>query len=363
MLAYVLYSGGLDSGLAIRLLQEQNIKVVAVHFVSPFFGNPEFCRLIAKEQKFKLIIKKIDRKYLNILRNPKYGYGSGLNPCLDCHLYMFKELKKISGKNTRFQGKRCLVCKANEGIIVTGDVLGQRPKSQKLNDLRLIEKEAKLENRILRPLSAKLLPETEYEKKGIINREKLLGIKGRSRKKQLELAKKYNLKFLTPAGGCLLADKEFAKKLKDLFEHKKIISEKDFELLKVGRHFRISENKIVVGRNEKENRKITELKGRGDFIFEVKGIGPTTLLQGKKNKEAIKLAAKLTLVYSDEEKAVVKYGKNLEKTLVCFANGASFQSFAKANGASFSKGKRMSKKTNEIKVGKPKRKDIEKFRV
>lgn len=314
MKAYVLYSGGLDSGLAIRLLQEQNIKVIAVHFISPFFGNPGFCREVAKEQKFKLVIIKVGKKYMKMLRNPKYGYGSGLNPCLDCHLYMIKEIKKI----------------AKGQIIATGEVLGQRSKSQKSGDLRLIEREAKLENKILRPLSAKLLPETEYEKKRIVNREELFGIEGRGRKKQLELAKKYNLRFLTPAGGCLLADKEFVKKLKDLFEHKKIISEKDLELLKLGRHFRIERNKIIVGRNEIENKKIIKFKGKEDFIFEVEGKGPTTLLRGKKNKRALELAAKLTLFYSDEEKVVVKYGKNLE---------------------------------NEIKVEEPKRREVEEFRV
>jgi tRNA U34 2-thiouridine synthase MnmA/TrmU len=314
MLAYILYSGGLDSILAVKLIQEQDIKVVGVHFVSPFFGNPVFCKEVAREQNFKLIIKKVDKKYLNILRKPKYGYGSAVNPCLDCHLYMLKEIKKIAKKN----------------IIVTGEVLGQRPMSQKSKDLRLMEKELKLENKILRPLSAKLLPETVYEKKGIIDREKLLGISGRSRRKQLKLAKKHNLKFLTPAGGCLLADKEFGKKLKDLFEHKKRICEEDLELLKIGRHFRIGENKIIVGRNEKENKEIIKLKQKEDFIFEVEGTGPTTLLQGKKNKEAIKLAAELTLFYSDEENASVKCGKNLEK---------------------------------EIKVEKPERERVEKFRV
>ena len=299
MLAYVLYSGGLDSVLAIKLLQEQGIKVVGVHFVSPFFGNLDFCKKVAKEQKFKLIIKKVGKNYLDILRKPKYGYGSAMNPCLDCHLYMLKEVKKI----------------AKGGIIVTGEVLGQRPMSQKLRDLKLMEEELKLENKILRPLSAKLLPETIYEKKEIVDRKKLLEIRGRGRRKQLELAGKYKLKFLTPAGGCLLADKEFSKKLKDLFENKKRISENDLELLKVGRHFRIGKNKIIVGRNEKENEKIKKLREKEDFIFEVEGIGPTTLLQGKKNKAAVKLTAELTLSYSDEEDVLVRYGEKLERKI------------------------------------------------
>ncbi|RLJ00205.1 MAG: DUF814 domain-containing protein [Candidatus Aenigmatarchaeota archaeon] len=299
MIAYVLYSGGLDSVIAIKLLQEQNIKIVAVHFISPFFENEKFCRETAKEQGFKLIVKKLDRKYLKMIKNPSHGYGSAINPCLDCHLHMLNEIKKI----------------AKGEIIVTGEVMGQRPFSQKSRDLQLIEKEAKLKNKILRPLSAKLLPETIYEKKGIVNREKFLGISGRGRKRQLEFAKKYKLNYLTPAGGCLLADQVFAKKLTDLFKHKKIISDLDLKLLKFGRHFRISENKIIVGRNEKENFKLTELKDKGDFIFEVEGIGPTTLLHGKKIKEAIKLAAELTLSYSNEKDVVVNYGKKLEKKI------------------------------------------------
>jgi len=299
MKAYVLYSGGLDSVLAIKLIQEQNISVIAVHFTSPFFGNPEFCQKIAKEQNFKLIIKKLGKKYFDIIRNPKYGYGSGFNPCLDCHLYLIKETQKI----------------ARGDIIATGEVLSQRPFSQKLKDFQVIEREAGLEGKILRPLSAKLLPETEYEKKEIIDRKKLLGIRGRSRRKQLAIAEEYNLRFSTPAGGCLLCEKEFAKKIKDLFLHRKRISDRDVELLKTGRHFRVGESKIIVGRNQKENGRILKLKGRKDFIFEVEGIGPTTLLLGKKSKQAIELAAELTLFYSDEKKASVKYGKKLEKKI------------------------------------------------
>ncbi len=299
MIAYVLYSGGLDSVIAIKLLQEQNIKVVAVHFTSPFFENEKFCEETAKEQGFRLIVKKLDRKYLNMIKNPLHGYGSAINPCLDCHMHMLNEIKKI----------------AKGGMIITGEVMRQRPFSQKSGDLQLIEKESKLKNKILRPLSAKLLPETIYEKKGIVKREKLLGISGRGRKIQLEFAKKHKLKHLAPAGGCLLADQEFAKKLTDLFKHKKIISDSDLTLLKFGRHFRLSENKIIVGRNENENNKITELKNKGDFIFEVEGMGPTTLLRGKKTKESIKLAAELTLSYSNENDVVVNYGKKQENKI------------------------------------------------
>ncbi|OYT43062.1 MAG: hypothetical protein B6U88_02020 [Candidatus Aenigmarchaeota archaeon ex4484_56] len=294
--AYVLYSGGLDSMLSIKLLQEQKIRVIAVHFTSTFFNNKDFCKEVAKEIGFKLIIKKLSKEYIRVVKNPKYGYGSAMNPCIDCHLHMIKKLKKIAGNN----------------IIATGEVLNQRPFSQKLSDFKIIEREAKLENKILRPLSAKLLPETIYEKEGIVNRNKFLAIKGKIRKTQLELARKYKLKFLTPSGGCLLTDKEFARKLKDLFEYKKRVSKIDLELLKIGRHFRINKTKIIVGRNKKENLK---LKKSGKFFFEVDGIGPTTILLGEKNKKSIELAAKLTLFYSDEKNVSVKYGKKLERRI------------------------------------------------
>lgn len=299
MKAYVLYSGGLDSIVAINLLQGLGFEVIAVHFTSPFFGNPEFCKKVSEEQKFKLIIKKVKKNYYSLLRKPKFGYGSEMNPCIDCHLYMLKELKKLVGKN----------------IIVTGEVLGQRPMSQKLDDLLTIEKKAGLKRKVLRPLSAKLLPETEYEKRGLVDRSKLWEIKGRNRKKQLEFAKKHKLNFLTPSGGCLLAEKEYAKKLRDAFKFSKIVSERDFELLKLGRHFRIKESKIIVGRNEKENYRLKSAKREADYLFEVDGIGPTTLLIGKKHKEAIELAAKLTLSYSDESDKRIKYGRKLEKEL------------------------------------------------
>jgi tRNA-specific 2-thiouridylase len=299
MKAYVLYSGGLDSVLAIKLMQEQKIPVIAVHFITPFFDRSDFCKKVAKKQGFKLVVKDLGKSYLKMLRKPRHGYGSGLNPCLDCHIFMLKTLKKM----------------AKDGFIVTGEVVGQRPRSQKKNDLELIEKETRLKGRILRPLSAKILPETAVEKKGIVDRSKLFGISGRQRDIQFKLAKKYQVEHLTPAGGCLLAEKEYSNKLKDLLAHKKNPTKLDFKLLKKGRHFRIGENKIIVGRREEENYELEKIKAPPDYIFKVDGIGPNTLLLGKKRKEAIELAAKITLRYSDEEDKYVLYGKKFEKRI------------------------------------------------
>lgn len=283
MKAVLLFSGGLDSGIAAKLLQAQKVKFIALQFTSPFF-NQDVSKL-AKQLKISLKTIKLGIDYIKLIRKPKHGYGKNINPCIDCKIFMFKKAKKYGD------------------FIVTGEVLGERPMSQNLKALNLIEKEAKLKGKILRPLSAKLLPETIPEKKGIIDRNKLLAIQGRSRKPQLAFAKKYKLKnYSTPAGGCLLTQIEYAKKLKDLFKHKKTITIKDCELLKLGRHFRYKDSKIVVGRNEKENKLISKFKG---IKLEPVGIpGPTTLLQGKN----IKIAAQLTARYSDSKaKNKIKY--------------------------------------------------------
>jgi len=306
MKALALFSGGLDSRLAILLLKKQKIKIEAVHFALPFEGGccKPWCAFnFTQKQGIKLHIidckkGKLFNEYIKMIKKPKHGYGSAFNPCIDCHIFMLKKSKRLAKQ-------------IGADLIVTGEVLNQRPFSQKKYFLELIENEAGLQGKILRPLSAKLLPETEAEKKGLVNREKLLGINGRSRKEQMALAKKFKLKYPSPAGGCLLCEKEFAIKLKDLFEHEEKVSSKELNLLKVGRHFRLGKDKIVVGRNKEDNEKILSLKEAGDYYFEVPRVGsPTTLLQGK-GKEAIKLAASLTARYSDAkgELVLVKYGK------------------------------------------------------
>jgi len=290
-----LFSGGLDSLLASLLLKEQGIKIFWVTFVSPFFNNYEKCKKFSKI--FKIPLKKIDftKKFLKMLINPKYGYGSVMNPCMDCHILMLKEAKKYAKK-----------IKAD--FIFTGEVLGERPFTQQEKQLKIIEKEAGLEKKILRPLSAKLLPLTEAEEKGLVDREKLYAIKGRRRIFQIELAKKFGLKeYPTPGGGCILTQKEFVAKLIDLITFNKKITEKDIQLLKIGRHFRFGKNKIIVGRNEKENKILEKMKG---IKLNVPNYGsPTTLLQGKFNKEALIIAARLTARYSDckEEKILVEW--------------------------------------------------------
>jgi len=301
MKALVLLSGGLDSTLAVKQILDQGIDVFAINFISPFqISEKGWVEKITKKFKIPLKTVELGEDYLKIIKKPKFRYGKHMNPCIDCRIFMLKKAKLYAKK-------------INASFIVTGEVLGERPMTQTREALDIIEKEAGLRGKILRPLSAKLLPKTEAEKKGWVDREKLLDIKGRSRKRQIELAKKYRIrKYPSPAGGCLLTYKEFADKVKDLIKHKKKIRMKDIPFLKIGRHFRYGKNKIIVGRNEDENKQLLKLKDDTDYFFEVPDCGsPITILQGPKTKKAIKKAAVLTVRYSDskEKKVKVKYGK------------------------------------------------------
>ncbi|MFW5847029.1 MAG: hypothetical protein ACOCUU_02605 [Nanoarchaeota archaeon] len=247
----VLFSGGLDSRLALKIIQEQigEKNVIALFFKLPFgTGCCDEIQGFNFTQKNNIKLEIIDctkgrklKDYLEILKKPKYGVGKGVNPCNDCRIFILKLAKKYAKKN-------------NIEIIATGEVLGERPMSQMLKSLKLVEKESRLKNKILRPLSAKLLPETEYEKKGIINRKKLYGIQGRQRKEQIRLTKKFNINYPHPAGGCLLCEKVFKKRFQILLREN-LINKKTQKLINIGRHFYFPDLKswVIVGRNEREN--------------------------------------------------------------------------------------------------------------
>jgi len=293
-----LLSGGLDSTLAVRLMLEQGVQVETLNFMTPFcLCGRRGCDATNVASKFKIKLKRIflGNEYLKMLRKPKHGYGKNMNPCIDCRTLMLKKAKQYA-KQT------------GADFIFTGEVLDERPMSQHRRAMEIIEREAGLEGKILRPLSAKCLSETDAEKKGWIEREKLLEIKGRSRKRQIELARSFSLSdYPYPAGGCLLTDREFTAKLRDLFKHKRAVRLKDISLLKVGRHFRLGSNKIIVGRNEVENKSLLSLKAPNDYYFEVPNCGsPITILQGRKSSEAIRTAASLTARYSDAEEESVR---------------------------------------------------------
>jgi tRNA U34 2-thiouridine synthase MnmA/TrmU len=296
--AVALLSGGLDSTLAVKLMIEQGIDVKAVAIKTPFcdFDCGHGCGFRVKEvaEKLGVDLKTVylGDEYLEMLKNPKHGYGSGMNPCIDCREMMFEAAKDYMQE-------------IDAKFIVTGEVLEQRPMSQNPRALKIIEHESGLEGKVLRPLSAKHLEPTEVEKSGIVNREELLSIKGRTRRTQIELAKNLGITdYPNSAGGCLLTDPQFAKRVEDLFEHVDKPTLNDTELLKVGRHFRINKNaKLIVGRNEGENDVISSLAMHHDLLLEAKDHkGPIALLRGDRDESILVIAASIVHRYSDAPK-------------------------------------------------------------
>ena len=294
MKAVTLLSGGLDSTLAAKVVMEQGIELEALNFMTLFCTCTHRGATCLASQKavetlgIPLRVFNVSEEYLSVVKDPSHGYGKNMNPCIDCRIFMLKKAKAYMQDS-------------GAAFIVTGEVLGQRPMSQRKDAMRLIEKEAELEGFILRPLSAHVLPMTIPEKEGWVDREKLLKFQGRSRKPQIKLAEHYGIRdYPCPAGGCLLTDPGFAKRMKDLMLHKPDFSLNDVHLLKVGRHFRFSDGvKLIVGRNEEENQKIETFAHDGDILLRVSGFpGPLSLLRGKVNEGDIERAAAVTAHYS-----------------------------------------------------------------
>ncbi len=259
VLALILFSGGLDSCLVVKILKEQNIKVHLLHFILPFgcgcFDLSSIEKFV-KEEKVDFSVLdctkgKLLKEYLKIIKNAKFPRGAGFNSCKDCKIFMLKNAKKFSKH-------------IEADLIATGEVLGQRPLSQMKKDFDLIEGETNLRNKILRPLCAKLLNETIYEKKNLVDRKKFCEISGRNRRKQIELAKKYKIDFPNPAGGCLLCEKLLKNRFKFLIENN-LINGKNFNLVNVGRHFLIADFWVILGRNKDENDILEKVK-KGKLI-------------------------------------------------------------------------------------------------
>ena len=288
--ALVLLSGGLDSMLAARVLMEQDIEVVGITFISNFFGATNGLAA-AKQLGIPLIAYNIAEQHLAMVKNPRYGYGKNMNPCIDCHSMMLAEAKQImKGKEVVLfypDGSIKAIAQAYD-FTATGEVLGQRPMSQTKPSLKIVAKFSGLNEKLVRPLSAKLLDLTEVEKTGKIDRERLLDISGRSRSRQVELAKQYGLaNYPSPAGGCLLTVPDFGVKLKEMLDNWPDCNGKDVELLKQGRQFWLGkeDNKtlVVVGRDEKDNEKLLKLKGASDLILKlIDEVGPIVLVRSKK---------------------------------------------------------------------------------
>jgi tRNA U34 2-thiouridine synthase MnmA/TrmU len=288
--ALVLFSGGLDSTLAVKILEKQNIAVTALSFVSYFFDDAK-AKISAEKNNIQMRAVNFSDIHAEVVKNPKRGYGSVMNPCIDCHLLMIRE----AGKIMRTEGF---------DFVATGEVLGQRPMSQNLRALNLIEKEAGLEGKLLRPLSARLLDETEIEKQGLVNREKLLDLSGRSRKRQFELAQELGIQYYpSPGGGCILTEIEFGKKLKKLLTEIKNPTASDYALLQVGRIFWQTGVRIIVGRNSADNANLKSIQEKGDIIMELQDfMGPVALVRGEITVEIIDEAKKLVASYSRHAK-------------------------------------------------------------
>ena len=306
--AVCLFSGGLDGELAVRLIHQQGIGITAVYFDHIFIsyhaaGNGiSRGRRLAEELQAGWKCLDISKEIREIIKNPVFGYGKGMNPCIDCRIVMVKAAKRYM-EETR-------AC-----FIVTGEVLGQRPMSQNRQALGLIEKKSGTEGLIVRPLSAKLLPVTIPEQKGWVARDKLLDISGRSRKIQIALAERFNLKDYPNAdSGCLLTDPGFSRRLKESlqFDEGKL---NDLKLLKIGRHFRLFDRvKLIVGRNERENEEIFRLADSGDSLIEPVNVpGPAVLLKGYAGNREDKYwqqAVYLSARYSDNsEHTILRYGR------------------------------------------------------
>lgn len=290
MKAIALFSGGLDSIIAVKLVQLQGVDVQGVTFETPFFSARK-ARVTASRIDLPLHVLDITEDHLIMLRAPRYGYGKNFNPCIDCHAMM---LRKAGN----------LMSEWNADFLITGEVLGQRPMSQTRQSLYVVAKYAGYPDLILRPLSAKLLPITKPEREGMIDRERLFDIQGRSRRRQMEAAIEFGISdYSAPAGGCLLTDPMFSKRLKELFDHG------DFEipsihLLKTGRHFRISDKtKVIVGRNQGDNNLMEKYARDVDLIIQTADYpGPITLVPGGGDEAGMYIAASLCVLYSDAPK-------------------------------------------------------------
>ncbi len=305
--AIALLSGGLDSTLAILALLRQGIDITAVTFLTQFgcdITDRSSCSSdplpVAEKFGFRGKLNHLADKFIDIVKNPRYGYGKNMNPCIDCRILMLKEAKTIMDL-------------IGAEFLITGEVLGQRPMSQRKETFPLIDREAQVEGLVLRPLSARLLKPTKAETDGVVRRDKLYDFSGRTRKPQMALARELGLTdYPAPAGGCLLTDPVYSYRLKDLFSHNKCPELREFNLLKTGRHFRLNDIcKTIIGRNKEENHKIEDYIKEGDITMRVEGVGsPLTLLTGKTDENALIISASMTARYSD-----AKHKKKIDVTV------------------------------------------------
>lgn len=293
--AIALFSGGLDSMLAVRMVQAQGIQVRGIHFISPFFGEgiqgnsgKYNAEQAAEQVGIPLHVVSLGSDYLEMVRKPRHGYGKAVNPCVDCHAFFFRKAREY-------------MLEIGADFVITGEVLGQRPMSQRRDTLRVVERESGLTGLLLRPLSARCLPPTIPEEKGWLDRQRLGAIKGRSRKEQIQLAREFGLvEYPTPAGGCLLTETSYQSKVRDLFTHEPVLDPHDFRLLRTGRHFRIGERtKTIIGRNQADNERLSLAARSGDTLLRwQEGPSPLALITGPADRQKLETAGRLLLRYT-----------------------------------------------------------------
>lgn len=288
-------SGGLDSVIAAVFVNRLGIDVTLMH-VQHFFcsGKGKCARLQQQADRVGLPLRIVDAQveHLETIRYPQHGYGVGMNPCVDCRIFLLKIAKRLMEEE-------------GAEFVITGEVLGQRPKSQHLKALMQVSEETGLGDRLLRPLSANLLPETLPVKEGWIRREDLLSIQGRSRQHQMALAAELGItEYPQPAGGCVLAEKAYAARVRDAFDHlgRDFVDLEQFRLLRIGRHYRIAENvKVIVGRNKEENERLETMAQGRLRIDPLDVMGPTTLVEGSPSEEQVQICCMLAARYCDHE--------------------------------------------------------------
>ncbi|MBD3242328.1 MAG: tRNA 4-thiouridine(8) synthase ThiI [Chitinivibrionales bacterium] len=287
----VMFSGGLDSVVAAHLLKRQGLEVEAVHFVLPFESGLGKLHAEVRERAetlgVPLIVVEEGEEFLQMLKDPSFGYGKHVNPCIDCRIH-------------RLEKAAAIMRERGASFIATGEVVGQRPMSQRMDAMRSIEKRAGLEGLLLRPLCAKLLEPTVPEREGVVDREQLLDLNGRNRKPQLAYAKEHNLKHGSPGGGCILTDEQTARRLEDLQSHKPDYGIDDLRLIAYGRRFRLSANAVVaVGRNADENAVLQQLTLPDDWLLSLERFpGPLGLARGELSEPDLALAASIIARYS-----------------------------------------------------------------
>ncbi|MDR1269482.1 MAG: hypothetical protein LBK82_08155 [Planctomycetaceae bacterium] len=296
MKAIVLFSGGLDSLLATRIIQEQGIEVTGLNFATPFYDRSEPAQKAADALEMELIVYRTGNEYMEQIAHPRFGYGKAVNPCIDCRIEMYRVAKE---QMEQF----------GAGFVVSGDVVGQRPNNQMQHQLRLIQRESELDGYIVRPLSAGAMIPTQPELQGWIDRKRLHRYTGRGRGRAIALAHRLGIKKIPPMStGCFLCEKSYAPKVFDLFQHEPHPTNWDAEILNAGRQLRISPKvKMVLARNENHCKRLEELFARSDarpsiLLIPESFQGPTAILIGEEIQESIELAGTLILRYTNSDK-------------------------------------------------------------